>query len=44
MFVLADMICKLFVLYKPQAMPKKVPSGVIAEIDPREVFMRSALK
>ncbi len=38
------MISQLFVLYKGPRLPSE-PSPVLqAEIDPREVFMRAALK
>ncbi len=58
--VCVDMICKLFVLYKPPLLPpgsengkskkdtdkeETTAAGVLPrEIDPREVFMRAALK
>lgn len=38
------MISQLFVLYKNLTPPQPHCSALPAEIDPREVFMRAALK
>ena len=39
-----DMISQLFLLYKNPVLPPPSPSILPAEVDPREVFMRAALK
>ena len=44
LFFVADMISQLFVLYRSPSVSTR-PSPILqAEIDPREVFMRAALK
>jgi hypothetical protein len=40
----SDMISQLFVLYKNPTIPQDSSSVLPAEIDPREVFMKAALK